>query len=176
MKRHLFKLAVFLLLGAIVNVGVAYRRAELRSLTASSFRLDTDPATVTVQASAAKNDRYSRLSITPELAARMRELLRDKAPSTPAFKMPTKTAKMLRFDLKEANIPYIDEQGDKFDFHSLRVQCASSLARAGVHVKVMQERLRHSTSKLMLDLYARLSQSEQDAAAVEALPRLALRA
>lgn len=71
-------------------------------------------------------------------------------------------------------IPYIDEQGEKFDFHSLRVQCASSLARAGVHVKVMQERLRHSDSKLTLDIYSRLSQSEQDAAAVEALPRLAL--
>ncbi|MEE8154325.1 MAG: tyrosine-type recombinase/integrase [Phycisphaerales bacterium] len=151
-----------------------FRANELRSLKASSFSLDTEPATVAVQASAAKNDRYSRLSITPELVARMRELLRGKVPSAPAFKMPTKTAMMLRYDLKEAGIPYIDEQGEKFDFHSLRVQCASSLARANVHVKVMQERLRHSTSKLTLDIYSRLSQSEQDAAAVEALPRLAL--
>ena len=151
-----------------------YRANELRSLKVSSFSLDADPATVAVQASAAKNDRYSRLSITPELAARMRELLRDKSPSALAFKMPTKTAAMLRFDLERAGIPYVDEQGEVFDFHSLRVQCASSLARANVHVKVMQERMRHSTSRLTLDLYSKLSQSEQDAAAVEALPRLAL--
>ena len=83
-------------------------------------------------------------------------------------------SKPTTIDLERAGIPYVDDQGEVFDFHSLRVQCASSLARANVHVKVMQERMRHSTSQLTLDLYSKLSQSEQDAAAVEALPRLAL--
>jgi integrase len=151
-----------------------YRAKELRSLTVSSFSLDTDPATVALHAGDAKNKRHTRLSITPELASRMRDLLRSKSPSARAFAVPLKTAEMLRFDLERAGIPFVDDRGEVFDFHALRVQCASSLARANVHVKVMQERLRHSTSKLTLDIYSRLSQSEQDATAVEALPRLAL--
>lgn len=150
-----------------------YRRNELKSLTKSSINLDTEPVMVEVLANAAKNKRDSRLSITPELAARLRILLRDKAPAAPVFNMPCKTARMLRFDLEQAGIPYITHEGT-FDFHSLRVQCASSMARANVHVKIMQARMRHSDSKLTLDLYSRLSQSEQDAAAVEALPKLSL--
>lgn len=151
-----------------------YRAKELRSLTVSSFSLDNEPATVALHAGDAKNKRHTRLSITPELASRMRELLRSKSPTAKAFAVPLKTAEMLRFDLERAGIPFEDERGEVFDFHALRVQCASSLARANVHVKVMQERMRHSTSKLTLDIYSRLSQSEQDATAVEALPRLAL--
>ncbi len=151
-----------------------YRARELRSLTVSSFSLDTDPATVALHAGDAKNKRHTRLSITPELAARLRVLLRSKSPSARAFAVPLKTAEMLKYDLMQAGIPYVDDRGEVFDFHSLRVQCASSLARANVHVLVMQARLRHSTSKLTLDVYSRLSQSEQDATAVEALPRLAL--
>lgn len=151
-----------------------YRANELRSLTASSFSLDDESATVALQAGSSKNKRRNRLSITPELAGRMRELLRSKSPTAPAFLVPHDTANMLRFDLERAGIPFRNDQDETFDFHALRVQCASSLARANVHVKVMQERLRHSTSKLTLDIYSRLSQSEQDQAAVNALPRLAL--
>lgn len=151
-----------------------YRAAELRSLTAGSFSLDTEPAFVALHAGAAKNKRHNRLSITDGLASRMRELLQGKAPAAPAFYVPSKTAEMLRFDLARAGIPYIDDRGEKFDFHSLRVQLAASMVRGGVHVRVMQERMRHSTSKLTLDVYSRLSRSEQDATAVEALPRLAL--
>ena len=92
----------------------------------------------------------------------------------PVFKFPSKTAEMLRFDLTEAGIPYKDDRGEVFDFHALRVQCAVSMIRGGVNIKAMQERMRHSTSKMTLDIYSRLSQSEQDEAAVEALPRLAL--
>ena len=151
-----------------------YRAKELRSLTVSSFSLDDEPATVALHAGDAKNKRHTRLSITPELAGRMRELLRRKSPTARAFAVPLKTAEMLKFDLDRAGIPFRNSQDEVFDFHALRVQCASSLARANVHVKVMQERLRHSTSKLTLDIYSRLSQSEQDQTAVEALPRLAL--
>lgn len=151
-----------------------YRANELRSLTASSFSLDTEPASVALLAGSSKNKPASCLSITSELAVRMRELLRGKSPSALAFMVPSKTAEMLRFDLEQAGVPFENDQGEVFDFHSLRVQLAASMVRGGAHVRVMQERMRHSTSKLTLDLYSQLSRSEQDAAAVEALPRLAL--
>lgn len=153
-----------------------YRASELRSLTASSVDLKSDPVTVSVKAGYAKNKKQSKLSITNELASRMRVMLKGKLPTAPAFKMPDKTARMIRFDLEQAGIPYVDDAGEIFDFHALRVQCASSLIRANCNVKVIQERMRHSTSKLTLDIYSRLGQSKQDTAAVEALPKLSLRA
>ena len=151
-----------------------FRANELRSLTVASFDLDTEPATVALHAGDAKNKRRARLSITPELAARLRTCLQGKSPAAKAFYVPHETANMLRFDLKEAGIPFENDQGEVFDFHALRVQLAANMVRGGVHVRAMQERMRHSSSKLTLDIYSRLSRSEQDETAVEALPRLAL--
>ena len=46
---------------------------------------------------------------------------------------------MLRDDLEMAEVPYTDETGRVFDFHSLRHQFISGLAAAGVHPKVTQQ-------------------------------------
>lgn len=146
------------------------RAAELASLTASSFKLDANPPTVTVQAAYAKNRRKDTLALTAELAARLREHLRGKLPGAPAFKLPTRTAEMIRADLKLAGIP-VETIDGTFDFHALRVQCASNLARGGAHPAVAQARMRHSTIRLTMDLYTRLGQDEQTAA-LDALPKL----
>lgn len=63
------------------------------------------------------------------------------------------SAKMLRIDLKAAGIPYQTDDGQVFDFHALRHQFISNLARAGVHPKVAQALARHSTITLTLDRY-----------------------
>lgn len=151
-----------------------YRAKELRSLTASSVDFTSEPVMVLLEAKSAKNKKRVRLSITPELATQMRILLKDKLPQTPIFKMPTKTAEMMRSDLEAAGIPYTDDAGAVFDFHALRCQLATNLIRAGCTENVAQARLRHSTSKLTFDTYAKLGQSERDSAAVAALPRLSL--
>ena len=89
-----------------------------------------------------------------------------------ALNVPYKTAEMLRTDLERAGLPYIDDAGEVFDFHSLRVQCATNLARGGAHPTVAQARMRHSTIKLTMDLYTRVNPGERSAAALEALPNL----
>ena len=126
------------------------------------------------KAASAKNKLAARLAITPELAVRMRELLRGKTPTAQVFAVPHATAEMMRCDLERAGIPYRNDQDEVFDFHALRVQLAAAMVRGGVHPKAMQARMRHSSFELTMDIYARLGQSEQDATAVEALPRLAL--
>ena len=60
---------------------------------------------------------------------------------------------MLRIDLKLAGILYQTEDGQVFDFHALRHQFISNLARAGVHPKAAQALARHSTITLTLDRY-----------------------
>lgn len=147
------------------------RASELRSLTASSFDLDASPPTVTIRARAAKNRRQDVLALTDALAARLRSHLKRKLSQAKAFTIPRRTADMLRKDLERAGISYRDEDGAYFDFHSLRVQCASSLARGGAHPAVAQARLRHSSIRLTMDLYTRLGADEQTAA-LAALPRL----
>lgn len=60
-------------------------------------------------------------------------------------------AEILRKDLKAAGIDYRDDQNRVFDFHALRHQFISSLAKAGIHPKTAQELARHSTITLTMD-------------------------
>ena len=52
-------------------------------------------------------------------------------------------------------------------FHDLRHSHATQLLLAGVHPKVAQERLGHSTISTTLDLYCHVTQTMQEDAAVE---------
>ena len=59
---------------------------------------------------------------------------------------------MLKDDLRRAGIEYIDsETAEYFDFHSLRVQHATDLAKGGASVAVAQARMRHSDPKLTMN-------------------------
>lgn len=152
------------------------RSAELRSLTARSFKLDAHPPTVTVEAVNSKRRRLDTLAITDELAARMRIQLRSKLPNAPAFNIPKRTADMLKDDLVRAGIEYVEpDSGEYFDFHSLRVQHGTDLARNGASVAVAQARMRHSDPKLTMNIYTRLGKDGQTAA-LAAVPKRSLSA
>ena len=66
---------------------------------------------------------------------------------------------------------YQDSAGRYADFHSLRHTCGSWLAVAGVHPKVIQTVMRHSTIALTLDNYTHPFKADI-AAAVSKLPDL----
>jgi integrase len=150
-----------------------FRAGELRSLTRASFALDAERPTVTVAAAYAKNRRQDTLALSAGLALRLRCYLAPKLPAAPAFALPRRTADMLRADLAAAGLPYRDDAGAVFDFHALRVQCATDLARGGALPAEAQRRLRHSTSALTMDVYTRLGLAERQDAALAALPKLA---
>jgi hypothetical protein len=71
---------------------------------------------------------------------------------------------MLRHDLDAAEIPYRDGAGKVFDFHALRHQFISMLARSGVHPKTAQELARHSTITLTMDHYTHVGIRDLSAA------------
>ena len=50
-----------------------------------------------------------------------------------------------------------DANGDDFDFHALRHQFISDLAKAGVPLRVAQELARHSKPELTANIYTHLS-------------------
>ncbi len=137
------------------------RASELASLTSQSFELDFNPPTVTVEAGYSKHRRRDILPIRPDVAALLGQHLRDRGRGVgeqlwPGSWSRKAAAKMLRMDLEAAGIPYEDELGRVFDFHALRHQFISDLARGGVHPKEAQTLARHSTITLTMDRYTHL--------------------
>ena len=78
---------------------------------------------------------------------------------------------MLRIELAGAGISYRVTSERVFDFHSLRHQFISNLARGGAHPKEAQALARHSTITLTMDRYTHLGIVDLSAA-LERLPHL----
>ena len=152
--------------------GTGLRAAELASLTPGSFDLGADPPTVTVAAAYSKRRRRDVLPLHPELAARLRAYLaaRDAAGADPSAAVwggrwaAGRAAAMVRGDLAEAGLPYADGLGRDFDFHALRGQFVTGLARAGVHPAEAQKLARHSDVRLTMNRYTRTTHRELAAA------------
>ena len=60
-------------------------------------------------------------------------------------------------DLAAAGIPYEDDKGHVYDFHSLRAQFISDLSRSGVSLVEAQKLARHSDPRLTSNHYTHLS-------------------
>jgi len=67
-------------------------------------------------------------------------------------RLTNKTAIMLKADLADAGIPYVDDAERYADFH-LRHTTGSLLAASGVHPKVAQSIMRHGDINLTMSLY-----------------------
>jgi len=123
------------------------RASELASLTKSSF--DLEAKTITVEAGYSKRRRKDVLPLHGSLLERLRPWL-DRKREGKVFPgnwaKHFMAAKILKRDLKRADIEYMDEHGRYADFHSLRHTFISSLARSGVHPSKAKELARHSTS------------------------------
>lgn len=145
------------------------RANEMRGLTVSSF--DLEHCSVTVQGNQAKNRKTATLPIRSDTAAALEPFVRGKLPHVQLFPLPDPAADMLKEDLKAAQIPYEDDSGLVFDFHSLRHQTGTMLAAAGVAPKVAQTLLRHSDINLTMGIYSH-TLTGQESQAVESLPDL----
>jgi len=60
---------------------------------------------------------------------------------------------VFRNDLKAANVPFIDDQGQRIDFHALRKTYCTNLARAGVNPWLAMKLMRHSDIHLTTKVY-----------------------
>ncbi len=146
------------------------RAAEIRALTVASF--DLDAGTLTLRATETKRRRETAMPLATATVDWLRPVLADRPRQQRAFRVPDKPAEMLRFDLATAGIPFVDDQGRRFDFHALRGQLATLLAQAGVHPSIAKKAMRHSNITLTMDTY---THTEADAVrdALASLPDLA---
>jgi integrase len=152
-------------------VETGLRANELRTLKVSSF--DLGGCTVTVQAGYSKHRRQDVLPLRPDTVAELRLFLQGKLPNVQAFKVPDKTANMLKADLADAGIAYVDDSDRYADFHALRHTTGSWLAANGVHPKTIQTIMRHSDINLTMSRYTHTLRG-QEAEAVNSLPSLSL--
>jgi integrase len=152
------------------------RRNELQSLTVSSF--DFKACMVKVSCSYTKNKKIAEVPLRPDTAAELQSFFAGKMPGVKAFggthkQLTKKTAEMLKADLADAGIPYVDDSERYADFHCLRHTTGSLLAASGVHPKVAQSIMRHSDINLTMSLYTHTLRG-QESEAVKSLPDLSL--
>jgi integrase len=123
------------------------RYSEIASITPASF--DWRAPSVTVAAAYTKNGERAILHLSDDLADDLRRFVAAIPTGSPAFPLPEdKGAKLVRFDLAAAGIPYRDAAGLVFDFHSLRCEMATLADQAGISPRVVQKMMRHSTLEL----------------------------
>jgi integrase len=152
------------------------RANEVRSLKVGDF--DFDNRTVTVKAGYSKRRREDGQPLRLDTAALLQEFFKVKMKNAKAFggtckQLTKRTSDMIKADLAEAEIPYVDGAGRYADFHSLRHTTGSLLAASGVHPKVAQSIMRHSDINLTMSRYTH-TLTGQEAQAVAGLPDLSL--
>ena len=164
------------------------RADEIRSLTRLSF--DFKQRTVSVASTDTKNKKPAVLPLKAAMVEEIKERVRNLMPTASVFRVPENSARMLQKDLQETRKKWIKDvvqdpdehrrrvESDflkvqtaegKIVFHSLRHTFSSLLAQSGVHPKIAQELMRHSSIDLTMSIYTH-AQAEHVAAAVDALP------
>ncbi len=123
------------------------RKNEVRTLKIES--IDLDDLTVTIKAGNSKHRTEDVLPLRRDLGSRLKEFFRGKLPTAKAFggtykQLTDKTADMLKADLAEAGIEYIDSAGKVCDFHSLRGTFITALDKTDASLKERMTLARHS--------------------------------
>lgn len=152
------------------------RANELRSLDVSSF--DFKNCIVRVKSGCTKNNKEVMIPLRPDTALELKDFFKGKMPNMKALggtrkQLTKRTSDMIKADLEDAGVPYVDDAGRFADFHSLRHTTGSLLAASGVHPKVAQSIMRHSNINLTMSLYTHTLR-EQESEATENLPDLSL--
>jgi len=132
---------------------------EIRQLRVQAF--DFDRRIVRIEASECKGKHSDDLPLSADFAAALKEYFKNKQPNERAFRLvrPGGISDMVRADLAEAGIQYIDDAGRYCDFHALRHTFISHLALAGVHPTVCQKLARHADIQTTMRFYTHILHS-----------------
>ena len=163
--------AVLYLLGGVTGL----RRKELLGLTWADINLQANNAFVRVPAKLAKNSQEAKQPIAGATIAVLTTYKDTQKPNSKdrVFNLAqwANTAGLIRKDLKAAELPLKDREGNEICFHSLRNSYISFLANSQTPAKVVQKLARHSDPKLTFNTYARTFE-EAEQKAVTFLPNI----
>ncbi|HUU19734.1 MAG TPA: tyrosine-type recombinase/integrase [Sedimentisphaerales bacterium] len=126
---------------------------------------------IVIEAGRTKNKQRSFVYLKPATTLELQQYCKNKLPHTKVFHLTDKTSKMVRLDLAAADIPYVDSNGEYFDFHSLRHQSASLFGMNPDTPEAVRQQLTRHKNPEMARHYTHASEQQQREA-VEALPDL----
>ena len=174
----------------IFAIQTGLRASEIESILTTDLRLEGDKPHVYCRADITKNKKEARQYFDASLAAGLSEITAKKSPGASVFAIQAgcDLAEMLRADLADARNLLLAEakldaveltrrnesdfllpknhQGETLDFHGLRHTCGAWLALQRVHLKTIQNVMRHSVITLTMDTYGhRLPDQQSDAVA-----------
>lgn len=136
-----------------IAIGTGLRRAEIKALRVCHLKLDGDTPSVHLPSDYTKNRQDAMVPLVLWLAEAVRRFVANKKPTDAVVKVPLHINRCFRSDLKKAGIAYVDDSGRIADFHSLRKCCSTLLTMQGVHPRIVQQILRHSTIDLTMNTY-----------------------
>ena len=134
-------------------VGTGLRKGELKALRVHHLKLEAEQPHLLLPAQFTKNGKDALLPLTHWLVDALRTATKGKGESDAVAFVPFHVNRVFRSDLKAAGIAYADAGGRVADFHSLRKCCATLLAQQGVHPRIAQQMLRHSSVELTMGVY-----------------------
>lgn len=143
------------------------RSSECKGIRWRDLDLAEGNAWVTPRAETTKNRKTEPLPLDEQLAGRLREFRtaaaqggRGVPPATAAvFHVAKNLPEQLRKDAEWAEIPVVDDDGRRLDFHALRATYATLIARAGVPLQMGRRLIRHTDPALTAKHYEKLSQA-----------------
>lgn len=146
------------------------RWGELRSVSVADCVLDSEPLHIRLKATATKNHKEDVLSLTHDLAGKLKKWIKESArmPKARLFNMQSSGLREFDKDLEYAEIKKETPKGT-LDLHCLRHTCATRMARAGVPLQVTQRVMRHSSPMITAKYYTHLELLDSNNA-LESLP------
>lgn len=144
------------------------RRSEMASLTPSSFQLDSDQPTLTIEAACSKHRRKDVLPLHPDLVVIVKSWIKGMEKDEPLFPKldRRKTWLMVKKDLERAGIEYETAEGIA-DFHAAgRHTYVTGLLRNGVSITEARELARHSDVRMTMK-YTHIGLEDQAKALAE---------
>jgi integrase len=129
------------------------RRGELRKLEWSDVALDGQEPHIRIRASISKSRKAVRQPLDAELAGELVALRKTGSGSGRVFAGLLGRMGQMRADLKAAEIPFVDADGRRADFHALRLTFQMLLTLSQASPRVSMELMRHSDIKLTMGTY-----------------------
>lgn len=155
-----------------------YRRGEILTLCWSDVILNETNPVILIDKARTKNGKDAVQPIPVGLCTllgRWKESLNpvQGAALFEGFTEHCRPSEWIKADLTAAELPTIDGEGRKIDFHSLRASYITFLANSKTPVKVTQGLARHSNPTLTMNVYAKILPEIQNAA-ILSLPAINL--
>ena len=146
----------------------------LRSVDLHRLRVqdcDFKECKIRIKAGRTKNKQDTFVYLKKATTIELQQYCANKLPHVKVFHLTDKTSKMIQFDLSLANIPYVDDKGEYFDFHSLKHQSASLYAANPETSEATRQELTHHKTPDMARRYSHAFEQKQRRA-VNAFPDL----